>query len=149
MPAMSLFAYGTLQDEDVLAALLGRPAAIATLPLAIARDFKAVAYPGRVYPALVACPGAAAPGRLIAPLTPLDLAVLDGFEGDEYRRAALTVQRDGVDIPAQAYLPVIDIPADGPAWSLAHWLAHHKAAALAGETGTARDLRQRFSALLA
>lgn len=145
---MPLFAYGTLQDEDVLAALLGRPVAIASLPLAMATGFKAVPYPGRVYPALVPCPGAGAPGRLIEPLTALDLTVLDGFEGDEYRRATLTVQRDGVDILAQAYLPAIDIPGDGPAWSLPHWLARHKAGMLAGETGTARDLRQRLSALL-
>lgn len=147
LPAPLLFAYGTLQDADVLAAVLGRPVEIAALRAATAPGFKAVAYPGRVYPALVACAGEAAPGRAIENLTALDLAVLDAFEGEEYRRASLTIRLNGADIAAQAYLPVIAIAAGGPAWSLQHWLARHKPAVIGSETATARGLRQRLSDL--
>ncbi len=148
MPAMALFVYGTLQDADVLAAVLGRPVDIAALRPASAPDFKAVAYPGRVYPALVPCPGTTAPGLLIGGLDPLDLAVLDAFEGEEYRRTTITIVLDENAVQAQAYLPVIAIPAIAPAWSLYHWSTAHKPQVIAGETSTAQSLRRRLSALL-
>jgi hypothetical protein len=148
LPALLLFAYGTLQDEDVLAAVLGRPIDVQALHQASSPDFKAVAYPGRVYPALVPCPGQAAPGRLIGSLDALDLAVLDAFEGDEYQRSTIPVLQDGQTITAQAYLPVITIPASAPAWSLERWSAEHKPQVIAGETGTAKSLRRQLSALL-
>ncbi|WP_052153064.1 gamma-glutamylcyclotransferase family protein [Devosia sp. LC5] len=142
---MVLFAYGTLQDADVLASVLGRPVDIAMLQSASAPDFKAVAYPGRVYPALVPCPGAAAPGLLIGGLDRLDLAVLDAFEGDEYRRGSIPVLLDEQIIHAQAYLPAISIEPSAPAWSLRHWLANHKPQVIAAEAGTARSLRERLT----
>ncbi|UXN75546.1 gamma-glutamylcyclotransferase [Devosia sp. A8/3-2] len=144
---MLLFAYGTLQDADVLAAVLGRAVDIAALQSASAPDFKAVAYPGRVYPALVACPSAAAPGLLIGGLNRLDMAVLDAFEGDEYRRAGIPILLDEQIIHAQAYLPAIPIHANAPARSLLRWLANHKPRVIAAETGMARSLRERLSAL--
>lgn len=144
MPTMPLFAYGTLQDDDILAAVLGRPVADAALPAAIAPGFKAVAYPGRVYPALVACAGAAAPGRLIHGLDALDLAALDAFEGDEYRRASIAIACDGTNISAYVYLPLIDIAPNSPSWSFQHWLSHHKPGLIEAETRTARNLRQRL-----
>lgn len=144
LPATPLFAYGTLQDEDVLAAVLGRSIAVADLPLAVAPGFKAVAYPGRVYPALVACPGEAAPGRLIEGLDERDLAVLDAFEGEEYRRMSLAVEVNGAPVSAHAYMPAIDMSCDGPAWSFQHWLSAHKPGLIHAETSAARALRQKL-----
>ena len=141
-----LFVYGTLQDPDVLAAALGRPAAASILHAARAPGYRAVAYPGRVYPALVPCAGTAATGLLVEGLTPLDMAVLDAFEGDEYRRETMRVEAGGAMVTAQAYLPVVAVDADAPAWSLADWTARHKPAVIGQETGTARALRARLSA---
>lgn len=141
-----LFVYGTLQDPDVLGAVLGKPVDAATLQPAVAPGFRAVAYPGRVYPALVPAPGGMAEGRIVEGLDARDLAVLDAFEADEYRRGKLEVliaqQRHEVD----AYLPVIAISAGGPAWSLADWTARHKQAVIGSETATASALRKRLSA---
>lgn len=141
-----LFIYGTLQDADVLGAVLGRPVDTAMLRRARAPGHRAVAYPGRVYPALVEAEADAAPGLLLESLSGLDLAVLDAFEGEEYRRQSVTVIADGLPLIAEAYLPVAFIAADAPAWSLAGWTATHKPAVLGRETGTAAALRQRLSA---
>ena len=125
-----LFVYGTLQDADVLAAALDRPVLVAALRRATAPGYRAVAYPGRVYPALVASAADTAPGLLVEPLSSLDIAVLDAFEGDEYRRATITVLTEGLACQADAYLPVRDISAASPVWSLADWTAIHKPAVL-------------------
>lgn len=141
-----LFVYGTLQDTDVLGAVLGRGVGPAGLRRATAPGHRAVSYPGRVYPALVPIAGEAAAGLIVEGLTALDLAVLDAFEGDEYRRRSIVVELDGQLHPAEAYIPVIAIAPDGPAWSLANWTATHKPAVVGAETGTASALRQRLSA---
>lgn len=141
-----LFVYGTLQDADVLGAVLGRAVDTAMLRRAWASGYRAVAYPGRVYPALVRADADAAPGLLLEDLSSLDLAVLDAFEGDEYRRESISVLAGGRPLIADAYLPVAAIAADAPAWSLADWTARHKPAVLGRETGTAAALRQRLAA---
>ena len=140
-----LFVYGTLQDADVLAAALGRPVSVAGLRRATAPGYRAVAYPGRVYPALVASAADAAPGLLVEHLSPLDIAVLDAFEGVEYRREPIAVLTDGTRYAADAYLPARVISADAPAWSLSDWTTGYKPAVLSAETGTAAGLRQRLS----
>ena len=139
-----LFVYGTLQDPDVLAAVLGRPVDMSGLRLASAHGYRAVTYPGRVYPALVPAPGAVAPGLIVDSLQALDVAVLDAFEGDEYRREAISVLLDNQVRLAETYLPVIAIAADTPAWSLVDWTARHKPTVIHGETSTAAAMRQRL-----
>lgn len=144
--ATMLFVYGTLQDPDVLAAVLGRPVDVGALAPAQAPGHHAVTYPGRVYPALVAASGAIAPGLLIDGLDTLDLAVLDAFEGDEYRRAEIDITQAGRTLRAQVYLPAIAIAPDAAPWSLVDWTKRHKPAVIAAETGTATALRQRLTA---
>ena len=103
-------------------------------------------FPQRVYPALLAAPGASASGLLLHGLAPHELDILDAFEGDEYRHAVVPVQTpDGV-VEADAYLPVVAIPPDAEPWTLANWTTMHKPAILAGELATASALRARLSA---
>jgi len=141
-----LFVYGTLQDADVLGAVLGRPVVMSGLRPAVAPGYRAVAYPGRVYPALVEAPNHAAPGLLIEHLSTLDMAVLDAFEGEEYRRQTIAVLAGPVQHRTEAYLPVVEIAATAADWSLAAWTATHKQNVLGQETGTAAALRERLSA---
>lgn len=140
-----LFVYGTLQDADILSAVLGRPMDMTGLRPATAPGYRAVAYPDRVYPALVASAADSAPGLLLDGLTELDIAMLDAFEGDEYRRETIDVLADGLPHRAYAYLPVAWIAATAPAWSLPDWTAAHKPAVLGQESATAAALRQRLS----
>ena len=138
-----LFVYGTLRDPDVLDALLGRtlPAVEATAP-----GFRAVHYPQRVYPALIAAQGGNAPGLLLHQLTPIDLAILDAFEGDEYRRATIAVLTPSGMVDADVYLPIIAIPANAAPWTLEAWTRLHKRTVLDGERRSAAALRDRLSA---
>lgn len=140
-----LFVYGTLQDADILAAVLGRSVPPAHLRPARAPEFAVVAFPGRVYPALVPRPQSSATGLLLSGLEPMDLAVLDAFEGAEYRRAGITVRADGALVAADAYLPTVAMPANSPDWALHDWTARHKRQVLDAETDMARSLRDRLS----
>ena len=139
-----LFVYGTLQDVDILGAVLGRQVDDVAHKNASAPDYRAVVFPGRVYPALVPATGQHAAGLLLTCLTFADLAALDAFEGDEYRRGSIDVVVDGTTILAEAYLPVMPIPATQPAWTLAEWTTHHKPSVLQGEIETAMALRKRL-----
>jgi gamma-glutamylcyclotransferase (GGCT)/AIG2-like uncharacterized protein YtfP len=138
-----LFVYGTLRDRELLSAVLGRPA----MGLAAAAPgYAAVHYPGRVYPALVRRPGAAAPGLVLTDLTPFEMDLLDAFEGDEYRRAIIPVIIDEELHEAAAYLPTIAV-SEQPDWSLGAWQEEHKGRVLAGERATAEELRMKLIAI--
>jgi len=133
MPHFPIFVYGTLRDPDILAAVLGRrgvAGVAATLP-----GYRAVPYPGRSYPALMPAQGRSAAGLLLAGLSPGDVAALDAFETDEYRRGRVLVEAAGGMCEAEAYMPVVEIGADAPEWTLEEWTLRHKAAMLSGELG--------------
>ena len=147
--ALPLFAYGTLRDPDLLVAVLGRPLRPGTLYPARSPGFRAVHYPGRIYPALVRSPGSAADGLLITGLTPFERDLLDAYEGDEYRRAPIaTMLADEPELhEADAYLPVGAVPTDAHEWSLSRWQAEHKPRVLVSESGEAARLRERLIAI--
>ncbi|MCZ0975914.1 gamma-glutamylcyclotransferase [Streptomyces albulus] len=84
----ALFVYGTLQFDDVLEALIGR---IPSRTPASAPDWRAAALEGRVYPGLVAAPGAAASGLLLTDLSTEEWAILDSFEDDRYDLREVTL----------------------------------------------------------
>ncbi|MBE7732824.1 gamma-glutamylcyclotransferase family protein [Devosia faecipullorum] len=133
-----LFAYGTLQDADILAAVLGKIVREADQVPAHLADHAIVYHPGRVYPALLPRPDANAPGCLIAGLGPSDLAALDAFEGDEYRRESRPVMTAAGLCQAFVYWPTASIPEEAPLWTLSFWRAHHKPEILAAELALAR-----------
>lgn len=138
-----LFVYGTLRDPELLGAVLGRRARGLA---AAAPGFAVVHYPGRIYPALLRRPGAAAHGLVLTDLTPFEIELLDAFEGAEYRRSIVSVMIDEELHEAFAYLPVISA-ADQPDWSLEHWQAEHKQQVLASERTTADELRFKLIAI--
>lgn len=142
MTGLPLFAYGTLQDEDILHAVLGRALPEAGRCPGTVGGFACLYYPGRVYPALVARPGASTDGMLIFGLDDRDRAGLDAFEGDEYCLARIEVAAARGLLQAETYLPARTIAPDGPAWTLAEWRRHHKPSVLAGEQALARAARR-------
>lgn len=140
-----LFAYGTLQDPDILGAVLGRVVDLTGLQPAHAQGYKAVAYPGRPYPALVPSPGATTAGRAIGRLSAADWTALDAFEGEEYSRASIELAVCSFTLPVHAYFPIIATPPHGPAWRLDDWTIRHKPSVLAAETALAKALRDRLA----
>ena len=144
MTTRPLFAYGTLRDPDILAAVLGRSVPDQARLLAQAPGYAAVHYPGRSYPALIENPTAAALGLVLEGLSTQEIAMLDVFEGDEYRRVPITVTTATGAQLADAYLPALTIPADATPWTLEGWTRDHKAQMLANDVRTAQQLRQRL-----
>jgi gamma-glutamylcyclotransferase (GGCT)/AIG2-like uncharacterized protein YtfP len=139
-----LFVYGTLRDPELLAAVAGRPVIGLN---AAAPGYGAVYYPGRIYPALVRRPGAAAAGLVLNDLTPFEFDLLDAFEGEEYRRAIIAVMIGEELHEVFAYLPTIAVPADAPDWTLSTWQIEHKGRVMAGEKASADQLRMKLIAI--
>lgn len=141
MPAPTLFFYGTLQDRDILAAVLGRPVPTEALTPAWADGHRTLYYPGELFPALIAAPGHVAEGLIFPDASPADLAALDAFEGHGYERLAICVRTSTGKVDAQYYRATISIPADAAPWTLATWQMQHKPLVLAGETAAAHRAR--------
>lgn len=145
--SLPLFAYGTLRDPDLLAAVLNRPLRPHALHGAHAPGFRAVHYPGRVYPALVRVPGAAAEGLVMTDLSAFERDLLDAFEGEEYRRQPIAVMIGEELHEADAYLPAITVPASNTEWSLIRWQTNHKPGVIVSEAEGAAQLRARLIAV--
>ena len=146
MPGL-LFVYGTLRDPELLSAVLGRPLDAAATLRAAAPGLAVVHYPGRVYPALLRLPGAAAKGLVLTDLGPFEYDLLDAFEGQEYRRELIPVMIGEELHEAFAYLPAIAIPPDAPLWTLEAWQQEHKRQVLDAERATAEQLRAKLIAI--
>ncbi|MEO6395198.1 MAG: gamma-glutamylcyclotransferase family protein [Devosia sp.] len=142
-----LFVYGTLRDPDILAGVLGRPLRAEAMQPASAPGFRAVYYPGRVYPGLIRSPGGVAEGLLLTDLSAFEFDLLDAFEGDEYRRDIIAVMADEELHETLAYLPTIAIDAGATNWTLREWQAKHKPAALDTERSNAAQLRAKLIAI--
>ncbi len=145
--AHPLFVYGTLRDPDLLGGVLARPLVGEAMRPAAAPGFRAVHYPGRIYPALLRTPGASAPGLVLTDLTTFEHDLLDAFEGAEYRRELIPVMLDAELHEAFAYLPAIAIPADAQGWTLEAWQRNHKPRVLVSDQAGAADIRQRLIAV--
>ena len=142
-----LFVYGTLRDPDLLAGVLNRPLRGDAMLPAAAPGFAAVHYPGRIYPALVRAPGAAAPGLVLTDLSPFEHDLLDAFEGLEYRRTLIPAMIGEELHEAFAYLPAIDVPAGARPWTLEAWQMNHKPRVLVSERAGAEEIRLKLIAV--
>ena len=145
--SLPLFVYGTLRDPELLSAVLCRKLRPAGQHVARAPGFRAVHYPGRVYPALIRAPGAAAEGLLLIDLSPFERDLLDAFEGAEYQRGTVAAVVEEDLFEAEAYLPVIKVVNMGPDWSLAEWQRLHKPRVLDAEAASAAEIRTRLIAV--
>lgn len=123
-----LFFYGTLVDPDVLGLVIGRPVADSVLELATLPGWRRVRVRGASYPMLLPAPGERVEGRLWRHASAADLARLDAYEGEGYRRVICEVERGaGERLAAQVYLPRPGAlePTEEP-WDLDAWRARFK-----------------------
>jgi gamma-glutamylcyclotransferase (GGCT)/AIG2-like uncharacterized protein YtfP len=103
-PAMNaLFAYGSLQIDDVMEAVTGRRFAGRPATLPGHRRRRLV---GRSYPGVVADPGESTHGVLFDGLDAPALAILDLFEGEPYRRIECPIRTES-GFAGQAFVYVI------------------------------------------
>ena len=101
---MAVFAYGTLQFDDVMEAVTGRR--FAGVPASLA-GYRRSCLHARSYPGIVPDAGEKTDGRLYPEVDAEALAVLDAFEGTLYDRLALVVRTStGEGVRAWAYVVV-------------------------------------------
>lgn len=131
-----LFVYGTLRDDDVIQAVLGRPLAELSPTRAHLPGYTALRVAGQVYPGLRTSSETAS-GLLLHGLTAADLNRLDAFEGEAYERVAVTVSADGASHAAFVYLPRAFVELTKDVWSLEDWRRSGKADFLRGYPGFA------------
>lgn len=136
-----LFLYGTLRDPDILAAVLGRTVSAGELVAATAPGCASVYFPGRLYPALVLRAGSTAPGLLLTHASADDMAALDAFEGDEYRRGPVQAATATGSVAAEVYWPAITVDTSAADWTLDRWMREHKSHVLLRETELALAAR--------
>tara|TARA_R100000365_G_scaffold3485_1_gene11612 strand:- start:544 stop:969 length:426 start_codon:yes stop_codon:yes gene_type:complete len=127
---LALFVYGTLRDREILEGVLGRAVPPADRVDARAYGWRTVYYPDRLYPALVPA-NQWTLGLMIAGLGQRDMARLDAFEGDEYRRGMIEIETQGGTGTAQTYFPTKTINTDAPRWTFETWTALHRPQAIA------------------
>lgn len=117
---MHVFTYGSLMFAEVWRPLVTGRYASMTVWLA---DFARQGVRGATYPGIVAAPGAQTRGRLYLDVAPADLASLDAFEGDEYRRQTVAVELrceagPRATLEAQAYVLADPRRLDGSPWDV-------------------------------
>lgn len=117
-----LFVYGTLQDPEVLGALLDDPPPLTPVTIT---GWRVAPVRGQVYPGLVRDPDASATGHHLRVDTEA-LAELDRFEGPAYQRRPVgRAHVDGHEVTLEAWV-VPDAQAHRCApgtWTLASFLA--------------------------
>jgi ADP-ribose pyrophosphatase len=120
----SLFLYGTLRHQPLLALVLGRDPEGLALTRARLPGYAVHWAEGECYPLIVEREGAVAEGLLVAGLSVEDQARLDFYEvGFGYRLSPVTVEAEGGARAAQVYLPPESGALPGAPWDLDDWAA--------------------------
>lgn len=100
--ACHIFTYGSLMFAQVWQRVVRGDYGCAPARL---DDYARFAIAGETYPGMIAQPGAKVAGVLYFDVAPPDIAALDAFEGDEYRREAVRVTLEtGETVEAGSYL---------------------------------------------
>jgi gamma-glutamylcyclotransferase (GGCT)/AIG2-like uncharacterized protein YtfP len=86
-----LFCYGTLCVPEIMRQIVGRE--IPAVP-AVLDDYACYLMRNQHYPAAASAAGSSITGLLYSGLTPRELALLDSYEGTEYRRLRVSVTTD-------------------------------------------------------
>jgi len=135
-----LFFYGSLRDRTLIEIVLGRAVSADALIPARAPGHAARRLAHEEYPVLIAEPGGAAEGVLVAALGEDDLARLAFFEEAEYGLAPIMVETDAG--PREAlYFRGTDKPPIGEGyWDFAFWQARDRAVA----REAARELMEHY-----
>ncbi len=106
-----LFVYGTLEDEERVRRLVGR-----RLPWrpGVLEGYCRMLDPSIGYPVVHPLAGSSVDGKVLEDLDERTLAVLDAYEGAQYRRVVVQVQTsDGRRVDAYTYVPAPRAPAAG------------------------------------
>jgi len=122
-----LFAYGTLMCPDIMQEVSGHD--VRPVP-AVLHNHQRLSIIGEDYPGIIHQHGSHVDGLLYSGINEPVWRRLDRFEGEQYRRMAVTVLlEDGTQTTAQTYLihPSFQSLLSDQEWDFAAFLAHGKA----------------------
>ena len=135
--SICLFAYGTLQNAEILAQVVGRswPSSPAVL-----KGYARYRVNDKPYPAIVEEPGAQVQGSLYSGVTEPELDRLDDYEGELYERCSLRVWVGTQALDAFTYLLRREYRAllSAELWELADFEREHLAGYLSRISVTRR-----------
>jgi len=133
----NLFTYGTLQNAEVIAQVVGRswPSSPALL-----EGYARYRVNDKPYPAIVEAPGAQVHGSLYSGVTQRELERLDDYEGELYERCSLRVWVGTRALDAFTYLLRREYRAllSAELWELADFEREHLASYLSRISVTGR-----------
>jgi len=138
----NLFAYGTLEFEEIFQRVTGTRAKAQPAELI---DFGRYLLEHRPYPAVVPVRGSVVVGTVYLELADALLGRLDEYEGDEYLRRNVRVQLRGAgDLDAVVYvlLPELEHNLTTSPWDKQHFADHHAQKFLSGLPGPASRYSQ-------
>ena len=121
---MNLFVYGTLMVPEVMFTVCGHHHHGQSATLLGYRRRRIV---DEVYPAIVRCDGDRVEGIFYRGLNAAQGRLLDTFEGDMYRRCAVSVRTAAGDQAADTYVLIPELKArlSHEPWSLGSFVAKH------------------------
>ena len=124
----TFFFYGTLTDDDVRDAVLGKFADAALVVPDVLAGWRRVGLRGRSYPVIVRSPGATVDGLAVSFAAGAGSAVTDllvSFEGPEYGIETVMLSSGST---ASVFAGSRHCHPTGRPWSLSHWERRHKPA---------------------
>jgi len=127
----TFFFYGSLMDEELLEAVLGRPVTHLTLVTGWLDGYVAETAHGYTFPALVERRGERVDGIVAYGLTEADIDRIAYFEDTEYAPVVVDVSTAESDVSAQAYMATATLNTTGEAWAFDKWRTEHKPLLLA------------------
>ena len=126
-----LFVFGSMLDDDILGAVLGRELPPSGRTPARLHGFRCLRVPDESYPFLAPSPHAAVDGELLSDLTERDFDRIRFFESEEYTLRDCTVVVAGARTLRACHFADATVMAGATeAWSLDRWQRDHKAAFL-------------------
>lgn len=128
---MRLFFYGTLMDEEMIGAVLGRaPAHVAQRPAALS-GYSLRRAEGYTFPVLFPDDKASVTGVCAEGLTEPDIERIRYFEDIEYDLRPFEVDLGNALTTAHAFCPTGNMAASPDAWDLSEWQRNDKPLLLA------------------
>ena len=125
---MDYFFYGTLQDNEVLETVLGRPVPDSAKDIAELGGYIRVRGEDVTYPVVMPVPGGRVVGILVTGIEPGEADRLADFEGSGYDQRTVDVvgKRRGA-VAARIFVPNLSVlGASHEAWTLDDWRRRHK-----------------------
>lgn len=131
MSGQTFFFYGSLMDEELLEAVLGRAASHLTFTPGWLDGYVAETAHGYTFPTLIERRGERVDGVIAKGLTQADIDRIAYFEDTEYAPVVVDISTARSDVSAQVFMATATLKTTGETWAFDKWKVEHKPLLLA------------------